>query len=155
MFILQREGCDTRASGGISAFESLGLRFEPAVPHPAVHPASGQRSPEGPEVCLLAWHRALPSESPGDGISAPGLSGQRGLQGRFLHFTVPPGPRPSCQVCLFGIEKTGFSEAEATLQPEQMKKHYSSRISFGRKWLTCLGKKKHCTTPEYTNSLGN
>ena len=83
MFILQREGCATRASGGISAFESLGLRFEPAVPHPAVHPASRQRSPEGPEVRLLAWHRALPSESPGDGISAPGPSGQRISRGVF------------------------------------------------------------------------
>ena len=69
--------------GGISAFESLGLRFEPAVPHPAVHPASGQRSPEGPEVHLLAWHRALPSESPGDGISAVHPSGKsmQGIQG--------------------------------------------------------------------------
>ena len=90
MFILQREGCATRASGGISAFESLWLRFEPAVPHPAVHPASGQSSPEGPEVCLLAWHRALPSESPGDGISAVHSSGKsmQGIQGVFLGSTV-------------------------------------------------------------------
>ena len=47
------------------------------MPHPAVHPASGQRSSEGPEVRLLAWHRALLSDSSGDRISAPGSSGQR------------------------------------------------------------------------------
>ena len=64
--------------------------------HPSVHPPSGQRSPEGPEVCLLAWHRALLSESPGDRISAPGPSGQRlqGLQGGFLGSTVQ-GTQPS------------------------------------------------------------
>ena len=60
--------------------------------HPAVHPPSGQRSPKGPGVRLLAWYRALLSERPGDRISALGPSGQRGLQGRFLHLTVPPGP---------------------------------------------------------------
>ena len=38
-----------------------------------------------PEVSLLAWHRVLLSESPGDGISTVGPSGQRlrGLQGVF------------------------------------------------------------------------
>ena len=51
------------------------------MPHPAVHPASGQRSSEGPEVRLLACHRMLLSGSSGDRISAPGPSGQRGLQG--------------------------------------------------------------------------
>ena len=123
MFILQREGCATRASGGISAFESLGLRFEPAVPHPAVHPASGQSSPEGPEVCLLAWHRALLSEGPGDGISTVDPSGQRlwGLQGGFLGSTVSPGTLASRQeLNLPSTEKTDSSETEPALQPGQM-----------------------------------
>ena len=46
VFILQREGCATRASGDISS-DCFGLLFEPAVLHIAVHPASGQSSPKG------------------------------------------------------------------------------------------------------------
>ena len=93
------------------------------MPHPAVHPASGQSSPEGPEVCLLAWHRALLSEGPGDGISRVGPSGQRlwGLQGGFLGSTVSPGTLASRQeLNLPSTEKTDSSETEPALQPGQM-----------------------------------
>ena len=64
-----------------------------------VHPASGQSSPKGPKVRLLAWHRALLSESPGNRISAVDPSGQRlqGLQGGFLGSTISPGTPASRQ----------------------------------------------------------
>ena len=93
------------------------------MPHPAVHPASGQRSSESPEVRLLAWHRALLSESPGDRISAPGPSGQRlrGLQGGFLGSIVSPGTLASRQdLNLPSTEKTDGSETKPALQPGQM-----------------------------------
>ena len=93
------------------------------APQPVVHPASGQSSPKGPKVHLLAWHRALLSESPGDRISAVDPSGQRlqGLQGGFLGSSVPPETLASRQeLSLSSTEKTNRSEAEATPQPEQM-----------------------------------
>ena len=75
VFILQREGHATRASGDISASDSLGLLFEPAALHIAVHPASGQSSPKGLRCVSL----------PGTGYSS-----QRALGTELVH-QVPLG----------------------------------------------------------------
>ena len=58
-----------------------------------------------------------------------------------LHYPSRAPGQANCQVRLFGIGDTGFSEAEATLQPEQVRKHNSSRNKSWKKMVNLFGKK--------------
>lgn len=92
-----------RASGGISAFESLGLVRASCAPSSY---ASSIRSgsPEGALRCIsLAWLQGAALRGPGDGISAPGPSGQKRSQGGFSRLHCPsraPGQAEGRGVCL-------------------------------------------------------
>lgn len=76
--------------GGISAFESLGLRFGASCA-PSSY-ASSIRSELPPRalrcISLLAWHRVLPSRGPGDGV-VPQVPLGRGSPGAFSRLHCP------------------------------------------------------------------
>ena len=97
----------------------------------------------------LACHRMLLSDSSGDRISAPSPSEQRGLQGRFLHFTISPGPpaRLTVRCVCSALERQASQRQRQPSNQNRGKSTIPPGISLGKKWLTSLGK-NHCITPE-------